>query len=124
MALTDNETARRLKERGFPWLPQRGDCFVSGISGLVFLYEGQPTREADLFLPRLDDLLKWLAEQGYDYHLQRNDPSRRTWLEPVEFRVELSYPGRLGRPVYIPPFYGDSPLEATVAAVFWRLTHH
>ena len=113
------ELAKRLKELGLKWEPQRGDQYrVLLYKRLTQIYDADPKNEYrikdSVWLPRLDQLLAEIEERGYWWVLSHIAFERGVY----KYEMVVSKKHSLQKDEI---FIADSPTEATAQALIWIL---
>ncbi len=90
------EMAKKLKEAGLEWEPQRGDWYYFGDDGELHIYRGASleakTPEGLYFTPRLDQLLAEISKTGWKWILFGTGG---IWLENDSGAMEIIHDGPL-----------------------------
>lgn len=108
------ETARKLKDAGLEWRPQRGDWYYSGsnIEVNIYVRPNEKVPESIYYAPRLDQLLAEIEKRGYRWDLFI---TAYGW-----YKLLLATPKKLY--FDIDKFDGGSlPDEAAASALLWIL---
>ena len=111
------ELAKRLKELGLEWEPQRGDQYRELLyKRLTQIYDADPKNEYrikdSVWLPRLDQLLAEIEKRGYAWELSVDEADK-----PPYAICFFSTPREIGQKW----FTADSPEEAAAKALIWIL---
>lgn len=99
------ETARKLKDVGLKWEPQKGDQIFNPYYGEPEISTCPPPKAPNyiIWIPRLGQLLAEIEKQGWKWSIV---PSRN------RYRLILTT---------VKQFVADSPDEAAAAALIWIL---
>lgn len=104
------ELARKLKEAGLEWEPQRGDWYYFGDDGELHLLRvatPRPVPEVVYFAPRLDQLLAEIRELGYKWFVETD--TERYFIRVIEIK----------KPNNFHVIFSDSPTDAAASALLW-----
>lgn len=104
------ELAKKLKEAGLEWEPQRGDWYYFGDDGELHLLRvatPRPVPEVVYFAPRLDQLLAEIEGRGYGWKLEKFHAYNLRRMQIYKINDLLGC------------FEADSPEEAAAEALLW-----
>jgi hypothetical protein len=109
------ELARKLKEAGLEWEPQRGDWYYFGDDGELHLLRvatPRPVPEVVYSAPRLDQLLAEIEKLGYTWLMQKENICGKYCFSICPINA---YKPRWN------DFWGNSPTDAAAPALLWIL---